>query len=157
MIHGVPLPLVGWFRLNAVVWAVLVFSGGGSVATAAADRLVNPVAAHPAQTSSGIADWPRWSGDRVKTDFVGAQATRTPAGWQRLWALVGRKPPAPLPPDHLGVGIFLGTRTTSGYGIDLMAFDSDARGSVLGWREQPPTGFIVPQVITHPYLITIIP
>jgi hypothetical protein len=109
------------------------------------------------QTSSDIADWPRWSGDRVKTDFIGAQATRTPAGWQRLWAMVGRTPPVPLPLDHQGVGIFMGRRTTGGYGIDLVAFDSDARGWILGWRGQSPTGPVVQQVITQPFLITIIP
>jgi hypothetical protein len=77
---------------------------------------------------------------------------RDAAGWEALWARAGAVPPRPLRAGEVGVGIFLGTRPTGGYGIDVVAAAPAADGTVrVEWAEtRPPPGAAAAQVVTHP-------
>jgi hypothetical protein len=52
------------------------------------------------------------------------------------------------------VALFLGTRNTSGYRVEIVGIDREASGSVVRYRETaPPADAITAQVITYPFVI----
>ena len=85
---------------------------------------------------------------------------RTDAEWSALWKLhAGDKP---LPKVDLKartvVAIFLGTRSSAGYGAEIVALQSRQGAMVVQWTERRPApGTVSAQVITSPALIATIP
>jgi hypothetical protein len=79
---------------------------------------------------------------------------RTQAEWQALWKRHGAGQPAPAV-DFRGamvVGVFLGSRPTAGYKVDIVEVRKTPDGLVVEYREgQPPPDRMVAQVITAPF------
>lgn len=53
------------------------------------------------------------------------------------------------------VAVFLGTRQTAGFSVDIVSVSQEATGTVVIYRERtPPADAITAQVLTFPYVIT---
>ena len=84
---------------------------------------------------------------------------RTAGAWRRLWARLDQEPPAALDTTrHMAIAVFLGMRRTGGYGVDIAAVEKAGGRLVIRFSERKPAaGSFVPQVLTTPYLIRIMP
>ncbi len=85
---------------------------------------------------------------------------RTAAEWDALWALAGRPPPARLPDGMMALGLFLGVRTSGGYGVDVVRIGVESVAGqrdrmVVEFRETVPQG-VAASVITSPYAIVLV-
>lgn len=85
---------------------------------------------------------------------------RTPAEWAALWR---RHAGDQAPPNidfttRTVVAVFLGTRPTAGYAVEVSGTKPSGRTLIVEWREHPPTpGSILAQVITSPSHVVSIP
>jgi hypothetical protein len=89
---------------------------------------------------------------------------RDAAEWERVWkrhhARVLPVPPSPAVDfvHEMVLGITLGPRPTGGYGVRIRAARVQGRRLVVDVAESaPPTGAIVPMVVTHPYAFVRVP
>jgi len=84
---------------------------------------------------------------------------RTAAEWARLWKehTINGQPPEVDFAQSMVVGIFLGSRSTGGHGVEITRIDRENAELVVTYRErQPGKSDIVTQVITMPYhLVTV--
>jgi len=79
---------------------------------------------------------------------------RTEAEWQALWKRHGAGQPAPAVDFRVAmiVGVFLGSRPTAGYHVEVVAIRKTPDGLIVEYREgQPPPDRMVAQVITAPF------
>lgn len=79
---------------------------------------------------------------------------RTAAEWTALWKqhAPDQRPPAVDFTRSMVVGVFLGSRPTGGYTVEITRVDREATDLVVTYREQRPSkSDIVTQVITMPY------
>jgi hypothetical protein len=79
---------------------------------------------------------------------------RTASEWQALWK--EHDPDRAVPVVDFGesivVGVFLGSRPTAGYGVDITAVRADAKRTVVEYVERrPPPDAFVAQVVTSPF------
>jgi hypothetical protein len=72
-----------------------------------------------------------------------------------LWRAHSSKPaPAVDFSEESVVAVFLGTRRTAGYTVEIVSVSHDQSGTLVRYREQgPPAGGITAQVLTFPYVI----
>jgi hypothetical protein len=85
---------------------------------------------------------------------------RTPAEWTTLWREHAGATAAP--PVDFGsrtvVAVFLGTRSSAGYFVEITGTRHDKSALVVEWRERrPERGQVSAQVITSPAHIATIP
>lgn len=83
-----------------------------------------------------------------------AGQARTLAEWQALWKT--HAPERPLPAvdfaKEMVVAVFMGTRPTAGYGIEVVGTVTRNGGVVVQYAETEPAGrAVTAQVITMPY------
>lgn len=103
-----------------------------------------------------------WRADNARAQSQSFLVARTDAEWVALWDLAGRAPPGKLPPDQMALGVFLGTRTTTGYSVDIIRLRPERRNGqrdrlVVEYREiNPPDELIKAQVLTSPYAIIMV-
>jgi hypothetical protein len=82
---------------------------------------------------------------------------RTAAEWKALW--VEHSPDEPMPAIDFSksvvAGVFLGQRSTGGYGVTISSVDRQGKGVVVRWREQKPdpSAMVVTQVVTFPFVL----
>jgi len=79
---------------------------------------------------------------------------RTAAEWQSLWKEHDPQSPAPAVEfaDSMVVGVFLGSRPTAGFSVDITAAKVEAGGLVVEYVEKRPSvDTVVAQVLTSPY------
>jgi protease stability complex PrcB-like protein len=85
------------------------------------------------------------------------QATaRTVGEWETLWRLHGgeRTRPAVDFSKEFVVAVFLGSRPTAGFAVEIVGTREDAAALMVQYREtRPPADRIVAQVLTMPYHI----
>ena len=85
---------------------------------------------------------------------------RTAAEWQALWAEHAgdaRRPEVDFSKVQL-VGIFLGTRPTAGYSVDVTSVTRTATSATVEYSErQPGPDQMVAQVLTAPFHLVAIP
>lgn len=84
---------------------------------------------------------------------------RTMGEWQTLWKehSAQRLPAVDFSRSTL-VGVFLGTRTTAGYAVDVVSVRSQGNTTVVEYREQrPPAGALLAQVLTAPFHLVSVP
>jgi len=87
---------------------------------------------------------------------------RSRAEWHALWEQIGQPPPAELPDHLMALGIFLGTRTSGGYGIDITDIRLERRAGhrerlAIFYREiTPAPDAMVIQALTSPYMIVLV-
>jgi hypothetical protein len=84
---------------------------------------------------------------------------RTPAEWTTVWRehAGGRTRPAVDFARSMVVGVFLGSRSTGGYTVDITRIERQGADLVVTYRERKPDpADMVTQVITMPYhLVTV--
>lgn len=85
---------------------------------------------------------------------------RTPAEWTALWRLHAGD--TALPRVDFGsrtvVAVFLGTRASAGYAVEITGTRQDKGALIVQWRERrPEPGTVTAQVITSPAHIATIP
>ena len=85
---------------------------------------------------------------------------RSDAEWQAMWRqhAAGR----PVPPvdftREMVVGVFLGSRPTAGYAVDIVGARDEQGALVIQYREtRPSPDRITAQVITTPYHLIAVP
>jgi len=89
------------------------------------------------------------------------QATaRTAAEWEALWRLHGgerARPPVDFAKE-LVVGVFMGSRPSAGFSVEIVDTRVDGSVLVVQYREtRPPADALVAQVLTMPYHIVAVP
>ena len=77
--------------------------------------------------------------------------------WAQAWAEIGQ--PAPPAPDFnsvFAVAVFLGERSTGGYGVKWLDPAASGPAAVVRYHETKPRGFAT-QVLTQPYAVKLFP
>ena len=106
------------------------------------------------QEPSGIVTLARGTRSAV-TDPTQATA-RTPSDWQALWKSHGGTAPAPAVDfaNEMVAAVFLGTRPTGGYGVEIVSSRREGDGLIIEFIERiPPADAIVTQALTSPFHI----
>jgi len=85
---------------------------------------------------------------------------RTPEEWVTLYRAHNpdKPPPAVDFSKDMVLAVFLGSRSTAGYGVDIIGMKDVNGALVVQYRQtQPPPGAITAQVITSPYQMVAVP
>ena len=86
---------------------------------------------------------------------------RTPAEWAALWRRhAGDEPPRPAIDltKRTVVAVFLGTRPSAGYAVEVSGLKPSGTSLIVEWRERAPApGAISAQLITSPAHLVSIP
>jgi PrcB C-terminal len=100
-----------------------------------------------------------------KGDMSGQQSAkqitvRTDAEWNALWK--DHAPAATMPAvdftSDMVVGIFLGSKPSSGHGVEIVAVRSEEKDLVVEYvHKQPARGTMAAQVLTAPYHLVSVP
>ena len=99
-------------------------------------------------------------GDQSNVDEARQVAVRTAAEWKTLW---GQHSPDRAQPRvdfgrEMVVGVFLGSRTTAGFSVEIVSALVEQGVLVVRFREtRPKSDRIVAQVITSPYHLVAVP
>ena len=91
-----------------------------------------------------------------QVDTVRQVTVRTAGEWSTLWRQHGGERPRPAVDfsQELVVAVFLGSRPTAGFSVEIVGTRDDGGAMVVQYREtRPPAGAIVAQVLTMPYHI----
>lgn len=99
-------------------------------------------------------------GDQSNLDEPRHVALRTAQEWNTLWRqhAADRSQPSVDFGREMVVGVFLGTRNTAGYAVEIVGATVEQGVLVVRHREvRPLKGGIVAQVITSPYHIVAVP
>ncbi len=103
-----------------------------------------------------------WRGEISRVQSATYLVARTTEEWEAMWARVGREPPGILPDRLMAVGVFIGTRTRTGYQVDIVRIRPEHREGqrdrlVIEYREtEPADTMITGQMLTSPYAIVLI-
>jgi PrcB C-terminal len=76
--------------------------------------------------------------------------------WKALWKEHGAEQPAPAVDlaKSTVAGVFLGTRSTGGYAVEITTVERAGADVVVSYREtKPDPGMIVTQVLTSPFQV----
>jgi hypothetical protein len=99
-------------------------------------------------------------GDQSNVDDAKQAIARTDAEWARLWQQHSpdRRRPSVDFSRQMVVGVFMGSRNTAGFAVEI-AGTSEASGAlVVRYRETVPAkDAITAQVITSPYHLVVLP
>jgi hypothetical protein len=85
---------------------------------------------------------------------------RTAADWGALWKEHAAERPMPAVDfaREAVAAVFLGTRSTGGFGVEIVGAGQKAGAFVVQYREtKPGPGAITAQVITSPFLLVAMP
>ncbi len=98
----------------------------------------------------------------ARSDIASARQVivRSPAEWTALWqehADSRTRPEVDFSRDMVAA-IFLGSRPTPGFGVEVLGVDEAGRTMVIRYRERmPPRDRILAQVITTPFRMIAVP
>lgn len=99
-------------------------------------------------------------GDQSHVDDARQVTARTTAEWNTLWRRHSpdRDPPRVDFGSDMVLGVFLGSRTTAGFSVEIVSALVEQGILVVRFREtRPQTDRIVAQVITSPYHLVAVP
>lgn len=86
---------------------------------------------------------------------------RTAGDWATLWrAHAGMLKPAPAVDltTRTVVAVFLGSRPTAGYAVEIIGTTQEGETMLVEWREvRPKEGMLLAQVLTSPAVIVSLP
>ena len=85
---------------------------------------------------------------------------RTPAEWAALWHAHSWDRPMPEVDftRDMVVGVFMGSRPTAGFGVEIVGTRQEDGALVVQYREtRPPRDAMTAQIITAPYHLAAIP
>jgi protease stability complex PrcB-like protein len=95
-------------------------------------------------------------GDLSQIDEPRQVVVRTAAEWSALWKqhAGGVKPPAIDLTRSIVIGVFLGSRPTAGYTVEITRIENEDAALVVTYREQGPAAdAMVAQMLTAPFHI----
>ena len=99
-------------------------------------------------------------GDQSNVDEARQVVVRTSAAWTALWrqhAPDRQRPNVDFARDMVA-GVFLGSRPSAGFAIDVVSAGDEHGNLVVRYREtRPPPGAVTAQVITSAYCIVALP
>jgi len=98
-------------------------------------------------------------GDQSNMDDARQAVVKTAAAWKQLWQQ--HAPDRPLPAvdftKEMVVGVFLGSRPTAGYSLEIVnAIEANGTLVVRYRTAAPPRGAMTAQVITSPYHLVVV-
>lgn len=99
-------------------------------------------------------------GDQSNVDDARQTVARTADEYNTLWRLHAPDRPQPKVdfPKEMVVGVFMGSRPTAGYAIEIVGSRAEAGALVVQYREtRPARGLVTAQVITSAYHIVAMP
>jgi protease stability complex PrcB-like protein len=99
-------------------------------------------------------------GDHSNMDDAKQIAVKTEAAWKQLWQQHSPDRPRPAVDftKEMVVGVFLGSRPTAGYKIEIVSATETNGTLVVRYREAPPPrGMMTAQVVTSPYHLVTVP
>jgi hypothetical protein len=84
---------------------------------------------------------------------------RSARQWQTLWTEHSGSPaPDVALSESLVVAVFLGSRPTAGYAVEIVRVRRETDATVVEYRERtPPPGALVAQMLTSPFHVVSIP
>jgi hypothetical protein len=85
---------------------------------------------------------------------------RSTSEWTTLWQVHApdRKPPAVDFAQEMVVGVFVGTRPTAGFGVEIQNVREEKGALIVQYREtRPAANAMTAQVLTMPYHLVAIP
>ncbi|HYC03776.1 MAG TPA: protease complex subunit PrcB family protein [Azospirillaceae bacterium] len=119
-------------------------------------------ATQPAGAQVGLAGRGTWRGDISRAQSPTFLVARTDAEWRALWDLVGERAPGAMPENLMALAVFLGSRNSSGWGVEIVDIRVDRRQGrreqlLAEYREIRPTSEqFQAQVLTSPWAITLV-
>jgi hypothetical protein len=99
-------------------------------------------------------------GDHGNVDEPRQAVARTPAEWAALWRQHAPDRPQPAVDfaREMVVAVFMGSRSTGGFAVEIVSAREEGGAFVVRYRERrPPPGAMLAQVITSPYHIIAVP
>lgn len=99
-------------------------------------------------------------GDQSNMDDARQVVARTADEYNTFWRLHAPDRPQPKVdfPKEMVVGVFMGSRPTAGFAIEVVGIREEAGALVVQYREtRPARGLITAQVITSAYHIVAMP
>jgi hypothetical protein len=81
-------------------------------------------------------------------------------GWASLWRAHAPRRPAPVVDfsREMVVGVFIGTRPTAGFAVEIVGYRESGNDVIVLYRETAPSrDTITAQVIVSPYHLVVIP
>ncbi|QJE73094.1 protease complex subunit PrcB family protein [Aerophototrophica crusticola] len=135
---------------------------GGASAWLAGESAMSTADMPPSEAGMPLVGRRQWHGDVSRAQSTAFLVARTEAEWKALWDLVGKDPPGALPDKLMALGVFIGTRTSTGYGVDIQNIRLDSRPGqrdrlLVEYREKsPPEQLMVAQMLTSPYAIILV-
>jgi hypothetical protein len=99
-------------------------------------------------------------GDQSNIEALKQVVVRTPAEWAAVWRQ--HSPDRPQPgvdfSKEMVVGVFLGSRTTAGYSVQIVAAEESNGTITVKYRQtEPGRDAITAQILTFPYHLVAIP
>jgi hypothetical protein len=99
-------------------------------------------------------------GDHSNMDDAKQAAVKTAEAWKQLWQQ--HSPDRPLPAvdftKEMVVGVFMGSRPSAGYTLEIVSAIEASGTLVVRYREASPSrGTMTAQVITSPYHLVAVP
>jgi PrcB C-terminal len=99
-------------------------------------------------------------GDQSGVDTARQVVVRTAAEWTALWRQHAPEQPPPAVDfaKEMIVAVFLGTRNTAGYSVEILGADAGQGSLTVRYRQRAPApDAITAQIITSPFHIVAIP
>jgi hypothetical protein len=99
-------------------------------------------------------------GDMSALETPREAVARTEAEWTALWKLHAPARPAPVIDftKNMVVGVFLGTRPTSGFSVEIVGASREGETLVVRYVERRPArDAITAQILTAPFHIVALP
>jgi hypothetical protein len=99
-------------------------------------------------------------GDQTYVDEARQVVARTAPEWTTLWRQHSPDRPRPAVDfaREMVAGVFLGSRPSAGFAVDIVSARDEHGALVVRYRETiPPPGIITAQVITSPYCLVALP
>ena len=99
-------------------------------------------------------------GDASEQESARQAVARTPVEWQALWKAHSpdQTPPVVDFASRMVVGVFLGTKPTSGYDVEIVSVQTDGDALVVQYRQrQPARDMMTAQILTQPYHLIAVP
>ncbi len=99
-------------------------------------------------------------GTQSNVDDMTTVVARTAEEWAKIWRRHSPNRPAPAVDfsKEMVIGVFLGSRPTSGYGVEIVGTRDEGGAQVVEYKTSaPPRDMMTAQVLTMPYHIVAVP
>jgi hypothetical protein len=99
-------------------------------------------------------------GDASEQQTARQVVARTPADWQAVWK--AHSPAGKLPQvdmtSNMVVGVFLGTKPSAGYSVEVVDVKTDGNAMIVEYVSRgPKPGMMAAQILTQPFHLVSVP